>query len=158
MLETLAEDRCWLEFAGFELGHLAVVSDGEPYITPVSFVAVAPSDDKPGTVRFRTVSGRRMQAMRSGGRVCIEAAEVNNATGSWISILAWGHRQPEVSALEEQETITALLRKYHTGKEDPFRLPAPSLVEPEVVIIEIDTISGRASGTGLRPGLRPGRL
>jgi nitroimidazol reductase NimA-like FMN-containing flavoprotein (pyridoxamine 5'-phosphate oxidase superfamily) len=158
MLETLPEDRCWLELAGFELGHLAIVSDGEPYITPVSFVAFAPSDEKPGTVRFRTVQGRRMKAMQEGGRVCIEASDVNNATGSWISVLAWGHNQPEVTPLEEQETITALLRKYHTGKEDPFRLPAPSLTEPEVVIITIDTISGRASGKGLRPGLRPGRL
>lgn len=158
MLETLADDRCWLELSGFELGHLAIVSEGEPYITPISFVAVAPTDSAPGNVRFRTVTGRRMAAMKDGGRVCIESADVNPSTGSWISVLAWGHIRAEVSQLDEQETIAALLRKYHTGKEDPFRLPAPSLIEPEVVIIDIDTISGRASGAGLRPGLRPGRL
>lgn len=158
MLEELPEDRCWLELAGFELGHLAIVSEGEPYITPVSFVVFAPTDEKGGTVRFRTVQGRRMRAMNEGGRICLEAADVNPSTGAWISILAWGHKRDVVTPLEEQETITALLRKYHTGKEDPFRLPAPSLTEPEVVIVDIDTISGRASGLGLRPGLRPGRL
>lgn len=158
MLETLADDRCWLELAGIELGHLAVISNGEPYITPLSFVAIAPTDTSPGTVRFRTVTGRRMAAMKEGARVCIEAADVNQSTGAWISVLAWGHIRNEISQLDEQDTIAALLRKYHTGKEDPFRLPAPSLVEPEVVIIDIDTISGRASGSGLRPGLRPGRL
>lgn len=158
MLEELPEDRCWLELAGFELGHLAVVSEGEPYITPISFVAVAPEDDAPGSIRFRTVTGRRMSAMAEGGRVCIEAANVNPDTGSWISVLAWGHQRPEVTPAEEQETIAALLRKYHTNDENPFRLPAPTLIDPTVVIIEVDTISGRASGQGLRPGLRPGRL
>lgn len=152
MTEALSDDRCWLELDGLEVGHLAVVSQDEPYVTPISFVSIGES------IRFRTVSGRRLDAMAAGSRVCIEASQANPATGAWVSIIAWGTMRPVVTDADEQETIQALLRKYHTQREDPFRLPAPSPLQPRVVIIDVDRISGRSSGLGLRPALRPGRL
>lgn len=152
MVDELPQERCWAELAASSVGHLAVVSEGEPYVTPVSFVAEVPR------ISFRTGAGRRLAALRSGHRVCFEACTEDQDSRSWTSVVAWGTPRKAILPDERDEVIDALYLKYHSNREDPFRAPAPSILEPEVVIIDIDYISGRSSGLGLGASLRPGRL
>ena len=152
MVDELAQERCWAELAASSVGHLALVSEGEPYVTPVSFVAKAP------WISFRTGAGRRLTALRSGSRVCFEVCSEDEESKSWTSVVAWGTPRRAMLPNETSEVIDALYLKYHSNREDPFQAPAPSILEPEVVIIDVDNITGRSSGLGLGARLRPGRL
>ncbi|MBT8208022.1 MAG: pyridoxamine 5'-phosphate oxidase family protein [Acidimicrobiia bacterium] len=152
MVDELPQERCWAELAASSVGHLALVSEGEPYVTPVSFVAKVP------TISFRTGAGRRLSALRSGNRVCFEACTEDQDSKAWTSVVAWGTPRRSILPDERSEVIDELYLKYHSQREDPFRAPAPSILEPEVVIIDVDYITGRSSGLGLGARLRPGRL
>ena len=152
MVDELTVDECWAELAACEVGHIGVISEGEPYVTPVSFVA-----DQP-TIAFRTLPGRRLRAMHDGGVVCFEATSAGNGPGSWVSVVAWGTLSDAPDSTRVDEIVSALYEKYHSQKEEPFSFPAPTLVEPEVVVVTIDRITGRSSGKGFGAKLRPGRL
>lgn len=152
MVDELPVERSWLELSKCDVGHLGVVSEGEPYVTPVSFVTDGTN------IAFRTGAGRRLKALNAGGRVCFEACSESPDDKTWVCVVAWGTVRPDVSEEERDRVVQALYLKYHSNREDPFRMPAPNILEPEVVLIDVDTITGRSSGLGFGPRLRPGRL
>ena len=55
-MRELAPDRCWEIIHDERVGHLAQIDEGEPYVTPLSYVIHA------GDFLFRTAAGRRVQA------------------------------------------------------------------------------------------------
>ncbi|MDX1691253.1 MAG: pyridoxamine 5'-phosphate oxidase family protein, partial [Acidimicrobiia bacterium] len=64
------------------VAHLGLVDDGEPYVTPLSYVVLD------GDVYYRTGPGRRHDALASDPRVCVEVTRNDDA--GWVSVIFWG--------------------------------------------------------------------
>ncbi|MCU0282008.1 MAG: pyridoxamine 5'-phosphate oxidase family protein [Acidimicrobiia bacterium] len=146
---TPGECRAVLE-AG-RVAHIAQIDGGEPYVTPMSFVVLG------GDLVFRTGAGRRLAALRSDPRVCVEVSRPREDAG-WESVLVWGRARLVDDPRLEAEAVAALLAKYHTESALGFSAPAVYPEERPVVAITPEKITGRASGGGLSAATRPGRL
>ena len=148
---TASEARALL--ASEKVAHIATAAGGEPYVTPISFVIQGDE------LVFRTVPGRRLDAISVNPRVCIEASTTDEV-GNWKSVLVFGDAYFVADADREAEAVAALLEKYSDAAESLLSMaPArPFDPQPVLVAVPLADISGRSSGTGLNPRTRPGRL
>ena len=126
------------------VAHIGVISLGEPYVTPMSFVV---DSDR---ILFRTKPGKRYEAMLENPVVSIEASTFDNETGDWVSVIVRG-RAAEADDATITLTVQLLLRKYGT-------VLGPLLSRGHVVEVTIDEITGMISGGGFAMRTRPGRL
>ena len=153
-MEDFSEQQAREFLAAADVGHLAVIDRGKPYVTPMSFVL------HDNVILLRTGFGRRLEALRANPDVCVEASRFEAETGDWTSVVAEG-RAHEVEDDEIEATaVQLLLQKYEASIGSPFRM---SVVQPlatwhVVVAIEIETIGGRSAGGGFSHKMTPGRL
>jgi nitroimidazol reductase NimA-like FMN-containing flavoprotein (pyridoxamine 5'-phosphate oxidase superfamily) len=154
-MDELTVERCLRILEDGSVGHLGVISEGEPYVAPISYVFVD------GRVCFKTAPGRRAEAIRSSPRVCLEVSTVDDSTGEWESVVVWGDAREITDDLGAQAVISALISKYRPILGSPFS-PGPDdvgLVDRDVLIaLPIETITGRSSGSVFNISTRPGRL
>ena len=130
--------------------HVACIADGEPYVTPMSFVMV---DD---VFYMRTGNGRRVSALRADPRVCVEVSRPTVGEG-WESVVFWGEAR-FIDDIETRATVVAaFLHKYHGPT---FRASITRVLPEELPMIAIspERLSGRASGGGFETNTWPGRL
>lgn len=122
-------------------------------MTPISYVLLGEE------LFFRTLPGRRLEALRSNPRVCVEASR-SDEDGNWESVIAWGSAYEVDDAYKAADVVAALLAKYHDSTDSllSFGQARPMDPQPLVVGVPLDAISGRTSGRGLSPRTRPGRL
>jgi nitroimidazol reductase NimA-like FMN-containing flavoprotein (pyridoxamine 5'-phosphate oxidase superfamily) len=147
----LSSEECWAVLERGRTAHLGVVSEGEAYVTPMSYVIRADE------IVFRTAPGRRVDSLEENTRVCIEVTVDRDDTG-WESVILWGAARFIDDETVHGEVVADLLAKYHT--ESLFSSAAPQVAPAErsVVAIRPDQITGRSSGGGLGTNTRPGRL
>ncbi len=136
-----------------KVAHVAVTGPEGPYVSPISFVLVN------GQICFRTGAGRRLNAMRSNPRVCVEVTHTSD-DGLWRSVIVNGEAREVDNQPLGQEIVSALLRKYRAELGSPLsRGQSRPLPEPAVFIaVTPDEMSGRSSGTWFGIPSRPGRL
>ena len=136
------------------VAHLGVVDvDGNPYVTPLSYVYTG------DTIAFRTKEGRRIEALRANPRVCVEVMEYEPESGDWRSVVAFGNAEIVDDDIAAGAFIAQLLHKYDQTFEGLFGLPdRAGLAIAYVVRIVLDDVSGRSSGRFLGTKTRPGRL
>ena len=153
-MEELSIEHCLQVLEDGWVGHLGVVSEGEPYVAPVSYVVLD------GLVGFKTGPGRRAEAIRLSPRVCLETSHVDQSTGYWESVVVWGDAREITDPVATQEVISALISKYRPILGSPLS-HGPNdvgLGEPDIVIgLPIETITGRTSGSffHVRDSTRP---
>ncbi len=148
---TAAEARSLLET--LDVLHIGVIDRGEPYVTPISFVVIGDA------VCFRTGPGRRLRALDTAARVCLEGS-VFDREGPWQSVILWGTPRRVDDTSTRADVVSGLLGKYREATDtllSPGR-PAPLGGEPVVVAVDIDEITGRRSGHEFGAGTKPGRL
>lgn len=138
-----------------DVAHVGVVVDGEPYVTPVSYVLIG------GDIYFRTGEGRRLTAIRDAERVCIEVCRTDAGAAHWDSVIAWG--SPEVVTDEgvAADVAAGLLEKYRPLIPSPLAFswaPPGGSRGAATVRVALDTVTGRSSSGGFGPEMRPGRL
>lgn len=151
-MEPLAPDEALAVFDDAEIAHVGVISEGVPYVTPISFVIDG------DVLRFRTGPGRRQQAIAAGSPVCVEAFTFGE-TGAWKSVVAWGTAVVEHDPDTGRATVEALHAKYERFMGDPLSAPSRGpMQEPVFVSISLDTVTGMSSGGGFGQRTRPGRL
>ena len=133
------------------VGHIACLSQGELYVTPMSYVVLD------GVFYFRTGEGRRIEALREDPNVCVEVTILREGN-AWDSALFWGKAEFVEDVDHRSEIVQAILHKYH--EDNPFGSSTPSHVAqmPPIVAIHPERITGRSSGGGLSGKTRPGRL
>ena len=150
MIELTAED-CERILAEGRIAHIACTSQGEPYVTPMSFVMLD------GDLFFRTGPGRRVDALRAAPRACVEVTILREGD-AWESVIFWGDTRFIDDPPERSTIVAALLHKYHT--DTVLGASTPSIVPTELPIVGItpEGVAGRASGGGLTSKTRPGRL
>lgn len=137
-----------------DIAHIAVISDGEPYVTPMSFVV----DD--GRIVFRTMAGKRLAALESNPRVSIEMSEFDRRSGEWSSVIVAGDAHETKDDGLIQRTLARLFDKYRQSLGSPLGRggfqPLSSL--PHVIVVEMSEVTGMKSTGGLEMRTRPGRL
>jgi len=136
------------------VAHIGVVQDGEPYVTPMSFVVDRQS------ILFRTKPGRRFEAIASNPMVCVEVSHFDESTGDWISVVVRGNAVERTDEATTSRTVTLLMDKYRAVLGSPLGHGGlqPMATFPHVIEVPIAEISGMVSGRGFSYRTRPGRL
>lgn len=136
------------------VAHIGVVSNGDPYVSPVSFVL----DDN--RILFRTKPGKRFEAIEANPNVSIEASLFDDETGDWISVIVQGRATERIDPATTDRTVEMLFDKYDTVLGSPLNRDVFQAMAtfPHVVEVSIDQITGMVSGRGFSIRTRPGRL
>ena len=136
------------------VAHLGLVADGEPYVTPMSFVREGE------TLLFRTTAGRKLDALRDHPSVCIEVSSYDDETGDWRSVIVNGTAEEVTDPKTMQRAVDGLFRRYTRAMGDPLKGggPQPLPGATHVVEVTMNEITGLSSGRGFAPRTRPGRL
>lgn len=151
-MNELTWERCRDLLADSRVAHLAVISEGEPYVSPISYVLVGDS------VCIRTGAGKRVDALHHNPRVCIEVSEYDEANGDWESVIIWGTAEFVEDDRRAQEIIFAFIEKYRDVLGSPLN-PGSVFPEDDVIIrVPIEDSTGRSSGSYFSVRRRPGRL
>jgi len=149
---TEAEARQFLSEA--MVAHIGVVSNGDPYVSPMSFVVDG------NRILFRTKPGKRFEALVANPRVSIEVSRFDDTTGDWMSVIVQGRAAERTDAATTTLAVEMLLEKYEQALGSPLNRNGFQAMAsfPHVVEVTIDEISGMVSGRGLSFPTRPGRL
>jgi len=166
-MESLSPARIDQILDHVKYAHLAVVSGGDPYVGPISFVR---HDD---TLYFRTMAGERVDALEAHPRAAASIVVFDEETGAWESVLVRG----DVSFLESHSSddavVVLFLDKYseytsHLGSGPRLEVDSaamgwvgtPEVARQEAIVFSLTMreVTGRTSGRWMTPGTRPGRL
>ena len=153
-MEPISEQQAWEFLEAAPVAHIGVISDGEPYVTPMSFVIEG------NRILFRTKPGRRFRAIEQNPTVSIEASSFNEEGGDWTSVIVRGQASPTDDPETARITVEKLLDKYQRALGSPLSRGGmqPLASFPHVVEVQIDEISGMASSGPFTARTRPGRL
>lgn len=138
-----------------QVAHLGTIDDGLPYVTPMSFVTDGES------IYFRTMPGRKLDALQANPRVCVEASIYDVETGDWESVIVRGTASIVEDTEVRKKTVTSLFGKYEEVMGSPLaRSGRPQLdaQRAQVVQVTLDEVTGMTSGKGFAARSRPGRL
>jgi len=150
-MEELGRDKALEILERGRIAHVGVVDDAGPYVSPISYALVR------DRLVFVTLRGRRFRAIRADPRVSVEVAEADDT--HWRSVVVNAVAEIVTGTPLHTDGLHALLTKYRDEGASLLgtsRSPGPDLTE--VVAVPLDTVSGRASGGGTNPNIRPGRL
>ncbi len=136
------------------VAHIGVVSAGDPYVTPMSFVV----DGR--RILFRTKPGKRLEAIEANPVVSIEVSTFDETSGTWMSVVVKGRAIERVDDETAARAVELLLDKYQAVLGSPFGHGGlqPMASFPHVVEVPIEEITGMTSGSGFSFRTRPGRL
>lgn len=122
------------------IARLGCVSEGEPYVVPVSYAFDGDS------VLIHSLPGRKITAMRANPRVCLQIDELEDEL-NWTSVLAFGNYEEISDVRERTEGMSRLLAKF------PRLTPVESVIAndagtpaPILFRIRIDRITGVREG------------
>lgn len=149
---TDAKARSFLEDS--MVAHIGVVIDGEPYVTPMSFILLG------NRILFRTKPGKRFSGMSANPIVSIEASEFDEESGDWTSVIAKGTALVATDDDTIQATLSGLFEKYRRALGSPLSRGGMQPISsfPHVVAVEITEITGMSSSGPFGVRTRPGRL
>lgn len=153
-MEELPREEAFRVLEEAPVAHLGLISDGRPYVTPMSFVV---DGDR---ILFRTMAGRKFRAIEESPVVCIEVSRFDELTGDWVSVVVTGTAKETDDSGTRQLTVERLFRKYANAIGSPLGRGGlqPMAGLPHVVEVRIEEITGMSSGSGFAPRTRPGRL
>ena len=154
-MDSLTRDEALEILASEYVAHLGVISNGAPYVTPMSFVIDG------DCILFRTMAGRKLDAIRANPKVCIEVSRYHEETGDWESVIVEG----EARLVEEDETrrklVTLIFDKYEKVMGSPLSgggglMPLGGY--PQVIEVALGDVVGMSSGRGMSARTKPGRM
>lgn len=151
-MDELTPTQCMALLESSRVGHMAVISDGDPYVAPISYVLIGEA------LYVRTAPGRRIDALRANPRLCFEVSHMDDSTGDWESVIIWSTAELIDDDQTSQKVIDAFHEKYRDVLGSPLN---PGRVFPQeivVVRIPIEISGGRSSGSYFSVRSRPGRL
>lgn len=153
-MEALSREEAVQLLTDAPVAHMGVLSDGLPYVTPMSFVV----DEE--RILFRTTAGKKLEALRRDPRVCIEVSNFDDESGEWASVIVIGTAAEVGDSRTGQLAVSKLYDKYRGLLGDPLSRGGLQPLQglPHVVEVAIEEITGMSSGSGFAPRTRPGRL
>lgn len=154
-MEPLERDESLQVLESALVAHLGISEGDQPYVTPMSFVMI---DDK---LVFRTMAGRKLDALRQNPKVCVEVSRFDAETGDWESVIIQGTAAEVADEGIKSMTVSKLFRKYDSIMGSPLSTGGglqPMAGLPYVISVEIEEMTGMTSGRRWAARTRPGRL
>ena len=153
-MDPITEARAYEFLEEALVAHIGVVVEGDPYVTPMSFII------HEGRILFRTKPGRRLEGIKTNPVVSIETSTFDETSGDWTSVIIKGNATVETDDVVIQATLTGLYDKYREILGTPLGRGGiqPIASFPTVVAVEILEISGMSSSGPFSMRTRPGRL
>lgn len=135
-------DRC-------QVCHLGVISQGEPYVVPLSF-----GYDGAAVVLHMAREGRKLVALRQADRVCLqwdlpgELITAGAACGwgtRYESVIAWGSPQFLEDPEEKRAALDLIMAHYaKPGHATQWPYDDATLARTIVVRVVLETVRGKA--------------
>lgn len=100
---SLAETRVLIEQG--RVGRLGCVSEGKPYVVPVSYLLNG------GFLYIHSLVGRKVRALRQNPRACLQVDEIVDAY-NWRSAIAFGQYEEIEEAGEREWAVRRLLARF----------------------------------------------
>ena len=135
MIKPVSEDEARELLAEKRVGRLGCVSDGEPYVVPVSYILEGDS------LYVHSLMGKKIRALRSQPRACLQVDDIRDAY-HWRSVIASGHYEEIWDSQERARILDELFQHFPnlTPVEDvPVHDGQSSII---VFRIRVDHISG----------------
>ena len=131
-------------------GHLGLVDDQGPYVVPISF-GFEVVDGQVVIWCHGAIAGRKINAIRAGGRVCFEVDWLNqivkdvpeacDMTALYESVIGFGRPQVVADPVEARRGAGIIVDRYDPGAS--ARLPEKLRPNVAVFKIVLDEISGK---------------
>jgi uncharacterized protein len=135
MIRPMSPDETRALLEEGRVGRLGCVSDGTPYVVPVSYIL---TED---CLYIHSLAGRKVRGLRAMPRACLQVDEIKDSY-NWRSAIAFGRYEEMTDAGERQWAVRRLLARF------PHLTPVESVPvhdgQSSVVVfrIRIDEISG----------------
>ena len=153
-MEPLSREEALAVLDEAPVAHLGLIDGEKPYVTPMSFVVEG------NRIFFRTMAGKKLDALRANPAVCIEASRYDEETGDWASVIVRGVARETDEEDLKTEVVSGLFKKYEKVIGSPLARGGMQPLEglPHVLVVEMEEVSGMVSGRGWARRTRPGRL
>lgn len=153
-MEPLSREEAMSILEDAPVAHLGMIDGDEPYVTPMSFVLEGER------IFFRTMAGKKLEALRANPSVCIEASRYDEETGDWASVIVRGVVREADEENLKTDVIAGLFRKYEKVIGSPLARGGMQPLQglPHVLVVEMREVTGMVSGRGWSRRTRPGRL
>ncbi len=140
MIKNLSQDKSRELLSKSRLAHLGCIADGEPYVVPVNYAFDGES------ALIHSLPGRKITAMRSNPRVCLQVDEIEDEL-RWKSVIAFGTYEEIRNPEERSWAMNRLLACF------PQLTPVESVIAddagapaPIIFRIRIDKMTGLCDG------------
>ena len=135
-MRTLLEEEARSLLSSAKVGRLGCVDDGEPYIVPINYLF------EDGSIYSHSLPGRKIDAMRTHPRACLQVDEIENDC-KWRSVIAYGNFEEIRVPSDRRAVLGKLLARF------PLLTPVESMIVQDagapvsiVFRIIVDRITG----------------
>lgn len=140
MIRDLGQDKSRELLRRRTIARLACVADNDPYVVPVNYVFDGES------VLVHSLPGRKIAAMRSNPRVCLQVDEIEDDL-CWKSVLAFGNYEEITGPEERGRAMSRLLARFpKLTPVESYMAGGTGTPAPIVFRIRVDKISGLCEG------------
>ncbi len=140
MTKMLSEAEAQNLIARGKIGRLGCVDNGEPYVVPVNYLF------EDGSIYSHSLPGRKIDAMRTNSRVCLQVDEIASDF-VWRSVIAYGNFEEIRVPSDRRSILSKLLVRF------PLLTPVESIMArdasaPDSIVFRIivDRITGVEEG------------
>jgi len=138
MARTLTQTEARGFIAAHKLGHLACITNNQPYVVPINYIFTE------GEIYSHSLPGLKIDAMRAQPRVCLQVEQIED-NFNWRSVVAYGAFEEINVPSERNDVLGKLLAEF------PLLTPVESLLAndggaPDSVVfrIVVDRLTGVA--------------
>src|SRR5215207_10823900 len=140
MISRLTAEQSYALLRGGRVAHLGVVECGEPYVVPVNYVFDGEY------VYLHSLPGRKVDAMRSDPRVCVEVDEVRDDF-CWKSVVAFGRAEEIRGTSDRAQALSLLLSLFpHLTPVESFMAGDAGAPAPLAFRIRLERVTGLSEG------------
>jgi nitroimidazol reductase NimA-like FMN-containing flavoprotein (pyridoxamine 5'-phosphate oxidase superfamily) len=130
------------------VAHVAVIDGDTPYVGPLSYVYAD------GNIIFRTMEGRRLDALRQHPRVSLSVTRTGPGAADWSTVLVIGTAEIIADRSESSGYVAQIVAKYRAAYGVLDSMPE-WMLDPAAHVVRIvpEEITGKAAGD-----TKPGRF
>ncbi len=130
------------------VAHVAVIDGDTPYVGPLSYIYAD------GDVIFRTLEGRRLDALRQHPRVSMSVTRTGPGAADWSTVLVIGTAEIIADRSESSGYVAQIIAKYRAAYGVMDSMP-DWMLDPVAHVVRIipEAITGKAAGE-----TKPGRF
>ena len=137
MTKALNESEAWAVISAGKLGHLGCIDQDEPYVVPINYLSAD------GRIYSHSLPGRKIQAMRTHPRACLQVDQIHNDF-HWQSAIAFGDFEEVTDALERTAILRRLLDRFPELTPVESHLAREGEWDVIVYCLRIDRVTGAA--------------